>query len=190
MSCIYQFSQFIYKRDLCEIVLIIVLSIYIWAYCGKVLLRNIKAERVWKVFNIIVFSVMLVSVLYLTLFSRVATEEYTVCLIPFYSFYEAQWNAEMYRAMLMNVFLFVPLGLSLPNIFRECCKHKFWSSVLLMLVFSIVIEFLQYYYQLGRVEVDDVLCNTLGGMIGASAYVMTKKWAMIFTKGKCDKKQT
>lgn len=183
MKLLNQLIRFVYAINLCKISLIIALSVVVWCVVGLVVYRTIEIKRGWKMLNVVVCLLTFAVILYLTLFSRTAYEVQEVCLTPFYSFYEAQWNKEIYRSMFMNVFLFVPLGLSLPNVFGVCWKHKFTCSILLALAFSVVIELLQYYFQFGCVEVDDVICNTLGGSIGASAYVMTQKCRMIFTKG-------
>ena len=45
-------------------------------------------------------------------------------LMPFVGLIEAQTQPEMYRSMLMNVFLFVPFGLSMPHILPEKTPSK------------------------------------------------------------------
>ena len=98
-----------------------------------------------------------------------------VILIPFYSFVEAQKQPELYRSMLMNVFLFFPLGLTLPYALPEKWNRKGLLTIFLALVFSIGIELAQYQFHLGRAETDDVICNTLGCVIGTLSYVISKK---------------
>lgn len=44
-----------------------------------------------------------------------------------------------------------------------------------MLIFSFSIEFIQYF--IGRsADIDDLILNTLGGMLGFGVYLMTDKW--------------
>ncbi len=72
--------------------------------------------------------------------------------------------------MLMNIFLFVPLGLALPFTLPAKWKHNFLWAILIGLAFSCIIEALQYILALGRCEIDDVIMNTIGVAIGALAY--------------------
>lgn len=58
-----------------------------------------------------------------------------------------------------NILFFVPFGLFFPL--------KKWKTVLLTsLVFSVAIEGIQYVGGFGLCELDDVICNTVGAMIG------------------------
>lgn len=178
MRQIAELSLFIYKRDLIEILLVIFFGIFFWIVTGVLLSKKTWTARIWKMLNYIVFVLILIAILYLTMFSRSTTDEQEVCLIPFYSFYLAKDNSELYRTMLMNLFLFVPLGLSLPNVLGKQ-KYRVRRSVLVVITSSVVIELLQFIFQLGRVEVDDILCNALGGILGIGAYVFTKKFNVL-----------
>lgn len=174
MRQISELTLFIYKRDLKEILLIIISAVVIWVIAGLLSSKKVWLARIWKILNHIVFIIIFIAILYLTIFSRSKIDELEVCLIPFYSFYLAKENSELYRTMLMNIFLFVPLGLSLPNVFAGH-KNSVCRAVLLIIVLSVVIELVQFLFQLGRAEIDDVLCNLLGGIIGAGAYIFSKK---------------
>ena len=62
-----------------------------------------------------------------------------------------------------NVLIFAPLGFLPPLLWRRW-RH-FWAAVALSAGVSCLIEFLQLF--LGRsVDVDDVILNTLGGLLG------------------------
>ena len=70
--------------------------------------------------------------------------------------------------MLMNVFLFQPIGLVLPNLLPKKA-HPVFVTVVFAMLLSIGVEAAQFHYQLGRCEIDDVIMNTLGAAIGAAA---------------------
>jgi glycopeptide antibiotics resistance protein len=131
--------------------------------------------RWWKPFNIAIFLCGFAAAVYITVYSR-ETGTYEVILTPFHSFVEAKENGEIYRSMLMNVFLFVPLGLTLPNALPRKWHHAMseWLTILFGFTFSAIIEWCQYRYGLGRCEVDDVIMNTFGAVIGLSSYVIVK----------------
>lgn len=91
-------------------------------------------------------------------------------LQPLYFLKRAQQNTEAYRSALMNVFLFVPIGLILPNVLpdRWTASKRVVMTVVLAASFSVLIETIQFLFSLGVSETDDVLCNTLGGAIAAT----------------------
>ena len=61
---------------------------------------------------------------------------------------------------LLNILFFIPYGLLFP------CKDNWKRVFVTALVLSISIELSQYIFNLGWCEVDDVISNTLGAMIG------------------------
>jgi glycopeptide antibiotics resistance protein len=69
-----------------------------------------------------------------------------------------------------NILLFIPLGVFLPILYRK----KFWNVVLLAALTSVLIELAQAfnmifgYYR--YVDIDDVLLNTFGAIIGYGIY--------------------
>lgn len=100
-------------------------------------------------------------------------------LTPFASYYAAMngGNKELYRTNFMNAVLFYPAGLLgcelLPKRWR-----KVWKAVLVTCVFALVsisIEYSQYHFSMGLAEVDDVIHNTLGTLLGAFACGVSAK---------------
>lgn len=88
-----------------------------------------------------------------------------VSLIPGYSIYLGlTGNRELFRSMFMNVLLFVPGGFFLRLLPGKGGWPK-WGLGLLILG-SLCIEWIQYVGYLGRAEVDDVLCNAMGAVLG------------------------
>ena len=73
-----------------------------------------------------------------------------------------------------NVLIFVPLGF-LPPLLWKKWRH-FWATLPLCAGVSLLIEFLQLF--LGRsVDVDDLILNTLGGLMGYILFcLIPKKW--------------
>lgn len=88
----------------------------------------------------------------------------------------ASVQPEYYREMLMNIFLFVPLGLMAPFAFKRPGRAlKTWKRVTAVifagLLISAVIEVLQLKLSIGLFEAEDVLCNTIGTAIGTGAFI-------------------
>lgn len=116
--------------------------------------------------------VVLVFISYETIFSR-SVNNFDLELRPFYTFVMAQGQVEYYRTFFMNALLFVPLGLSMPYILsRKTYKRNVFITIGFGAVLSAGIEFLQYYYHLGRCETDDVIANTLGTAVGTLSYLL------------------
>lgn len=139
----------------------------LWACLGKKLLKN--HPQVWRYFNILVVCLSALTVLYVTLGNRSGAAR-ALILTPFASFREAKLQPELYRSMLMNVLLCVPLGLSLSEALpgRPSRRNRFLLVTVTVFLLSGMVETLQYVFCLGRCEVDDVIMNTLGAAVGAS----------------------
>lgn len=67
-----------------------------------------------------------------------------------------------------NILFFIPFGLCLT-------LKKWWKVLLVALCFSVVIEASQYVFALGLCELDDVISNTLGAMIGYWIWIGIKQ---------------
>ena len=143
-------------------------GVLLWGF-----LRAKLNERVWRNANLVLLVLSIAAVLYLTIFDR-GGGTYEVLLRPFSVLERAKRQRELYRAMLMNVFLFFPLGLTLSNALPQ--KWSRWRRValttLLGCALSIGIEYAQYRFSLGMTETDDVICNTLGAFLGACSLLI------------------
>ncbi len=159
----------IYIQDLWVIVLLIAASVVLWSLLGVLMPKKMK----WIALLLAFLS--LAAIIYATLFSRTPMDA-AIHPIPFSSFARATVRPELYRSMLMNVFLFVPLGLSLPFVLRGSTAKRILLTVLIGFLLSVSIETIQYLFSLGLAEADDVLCNTLGAAVGSTAYRLFLLW--------------
>lgn len=76
-------------------------------------------------------------------------------------------------AMFLNILLFAPFGFFTPIIFKKI-NGKWLLNLLIVFIFSGSIEFLQMFS--GRyAQIDDVLTNTLGSLLGYLVYVLLSK---------------
>lgn len=75
---------------------------------------------------------------------------------------------EQILQLVMNVVLYIPLGLFLPCCFRLFEKVRY--TVLTAFLCSLCIETIQGVFGIGCFEVDDILNNTLGALIGVLLY--------------------
>ena len=164
---------YIYSRPLEQVAILMCVLLLIWTKAASMVKGT--EQNAWKVINGGVCLVVLLAIGLMTLNFR-ESDVYQVVLRPFAAFAEARIQPEIYRSMLMNIFLFFPLGLTLPYVLPGKWKRNVLITILFACVFSFTVEFLQYYYHLGRAETDDVLCNTFGTFIGTWSYILSRKF--------------
>ena len=123
--------------------------------------------------NFVLFCAAVIAILYATILTR-TPGNYELILTPFAALSAARQQPELYREMLMNIFLFFPLGLTLSNALPR--KWHRWGRIILTAlvgcVLSVGIEYTQYRYALGMAETDDVICNTLGAFLGSASLLI------------------
>ena len=141
-----------------------------------VLLHKWLSEKHWWKCLIGTALVSLLCVIaYSTIFARDGGNLLQHNFVPFHSYREVQngGNIEIYRSNFMNVVFFYPAGLLATSLLPK--KWPGWCRCLLVVfvltAMSTGIEFLQYYYALGRCEIDDVIHNALGALLGSLAFV-------------------
>ena len=160
--------HYIYTRSFIGIITFMALALAAWG----ALPARVGARR-WRWGNLVLMLLMTTAILYATLFSR-AEGSTGLIFAPFASLTAAQQQPELYREMLMNVFLFFPLGLTLSNALPQ--KWHRWVRIALTTLvgcaLSAGIEYTQYRYALGLAETDDVICNTLGAFIGSTSLLI------------------
>ena len=165
-------------------------TIFHWFYClpisGAVLLMVLATvvflflrERFentpyWKV-GVPVLFICWISVIFLGTLGHRTENGNTLepILMPFASYYAALngGSREIYRTNFMNIVLFYPAGLLgcavLPKRWSKVRKVMLLTGLFALL--STGIEYSQYRFGLGLAEVDDVIHNTLGALLGAVA---------------------
>jgi glycopeptide antibiotics resistance protein len=160
--------QSIYSKPLSSIVLAIVIAVVAWGYL------HTKVQRpCWTMANLVLSFVSVIAVLYATILTR-TPGSYELVLAPFSTFTDAQQQPELYRELLMNIFLFFPFGLTLSNALPQSWGRwqRIGLTVITGLLLSVGIEYIQYRFALGVAETDDVICNTLGTFIGSTSLLI------------------
>ena len=72
-----------------------------------------------------------------------------------------------------NVCLFIPSGIILPILYRRL--NKFWKVTAAGALLSLCVELLQLPFFTRATDVDDLLLNTLGVMLGYGLYALCGK---------------
>jgi Glycopeptide antibiotics resistance protein len=72
-----------------------------------------------------------------------------------------------------NVLGFIPLGLIFPIINKKA--RNFFFIAMISFEFSLLIETVQLVFKVGSFDVDDLILNTLGGMLGYLLFYICNK---------------
>lgn len=174
------FFNKIYTGQIPLTILFLLLSAVVWFWLTSALKRYTQKA----VLSSILLSIWLLSVLYLTIFSR-TPGDYGVNPMPLNQLLTVirGGNRELLRTFWMNVLLFAPLGFFLPSLLppRLSCKARTALTAASACLLSLGIELSQWYFRLGEAETDDVIANTLGALLAcALIYLCRKAMALLF----------
>lgn len=137
-------------------------------------------NRVLKLIAAIGFIIYISYLAYLTLFDPSYGREVihrSINIIPFKTIIQFLALSHSWHAVLVNIFgniaAFVPMGFLLPIAFNKLSGLLRVIIVVLATTFSI--EVLQYITGVGAADIDDVLLNVLGGLLGYLMLFLVKK---------------
>ena len=158
--------------DLCLVLLV-------WCVLSRKFGRASSHLWVWKILCGVGALLWVIAILYVTLLSR-SSGDGAVYLLPFHQLFSVLrgGNPEILRSAWMNVLLFVPLGMLLPELFPADwpLSRRLLAAALISLALSAGIELMQWRWVLGTAETDDVLANTLGALLGVLGTHLGRTW--------------
>lgn len=165
-----------YWKECREIVFIVVLVIFVVAAGVRIYRRKngLKYDSVavfcYKVLVAVCDSIYVTVSFYITFGMRYVGERQEVQWIPFEEVWGNIWELPL---LVENCLLFVPFGILTPLTFYRFRNWKKIAKYAFLL--SILIESAQYIFQCGKTEVDDVILNCLGAMVGYGLFVLVSK---------------
>ena len=162
---------YIYKQSILQSSVIVLIAVVDFALLNACFFY--KKKQLQTLMNLLILIGTLISIILFTLTRKERVSQ--INLTPFYVFFRLKKgdDVEFFRSFFMNVLLFVPLGLSMPYVLsRKLRKWPVFVTIGFGTVLSASIEFLQYYYHLGRCETDDVIANALGTAVGTLSYLL------------------
>lgn len=148
LSAIHGFERYISVHTR-ELIVLIIMFFIISVLSGKKM-------------NVRFLALYLLVILYMTILGRTASYRRT-SLIPFASYRYVFMDDYLMQQAINNILLFIPLGIILSQV---CPK---WSTACLLPCISLGIEILQFVTARGLLETDDLIGNSLGGLIGFTA---------------------
>lgn len=135
-------------------------------------------KRILRPILWIVFSIYCLALIYILFMSRPSMIFYSIPeyfkifsnLTPFETIaeYVQRYNDGFGRLAVMNLLgnfvLFLPMGAFLPCVCRKL--DRFWKVILCVLTMTVVVELAQGLLRVGSIDIDDVIFNVSGAMIG------------------------
>lgn len=147
-------------------------------FIGAIVLLSLYGKRAKNYISRLMLGVYLFFIYGFTVFFRTVSTRYSHIYTPFWS-YKSLFQGEMpslIYEMIMNVLLFIPLGLVWGSQHHKGTKKQQWLLVFLLgMGLSISIEFLQMFFKKGCFEIDDIIHNTLGCLIGFALWKVCAK---------------
>jgi len=125
--------------------------------------------------TIVLFVIYLVALCWILLFKLGVRFSYMenreVNLIPFRE--PLMLNGKIdFGEMIMNVVIFVPLGIYARMLFT---RWSFGKNLFFFFLTSLIVEALQFILRVGAFDITDTITNTLGGIIGLMVFKAIEK---------------
>lgn len=90
-------------------------------------------------------------------------------LIPFGWLREPDVINQIINEVLPNVIMLIPLGFFLPIVFKK--MRKIYNTAIIVFLTTVSVELIQYF--VGRsTDIDDIILNILGGIIGYGIFIV------------------
>lgn len=170
---------FFYSLPIWKTIAILFLVLLFWCVLSHRCGRAGSHLWGWKILCGACALLWVIAILYVTLLSRSAGDG-AVFLLPFHQLLSVLrgGNPEILRSAWMNVLLFVPLGMLLPEPYPADwpLSRRLLVTGITSLVLSTGIELMQWCWTLGTAETDDVLANTLGALLGVLGTHLGRAW--------------
>ncbi len=129
--------------------------------------------------KILLFKYVSIISLFKNIFSNSLDGFKSINLIPFKSIFEfvkmifTKNFLRGFNNLIGNVLIFAPLGYFLPLLFKNFKKLK--NTILFSLVISLLFEICQYVLYLGSADIDDIILNVCGTIVGFLFYKIISK---------------
>ena len=106
-------------------------------------------------------------------------ENYRYNLVPFKEIerfwkYRGELGIHSFYNLAGNILGFVPAGFFIPMLWGK--RRGFLFTICVTFEMSLAVEILQLCFRVGSFDVDDIILNTLGGILGFVLLILVGKW--------------
>ncbi|MFL0245612.1 VanZ family protein [Candidatus Clostridium stratigraminis] len=139
--------------------------------------ERIETALLYGVF--ICYIIFLIKLLFLSrvslleLFNSQRTLDRSINIIPFHSIKEYIFSSSStikrfaFSNLVGNILIFIPLGIYLPLLKKD---KRVITNLLLIFIVSLFVEIIQGLLGVGASDIDDIILNCLGGLVGILGY--------------------
>lgn len=107
------------------------------------------------------------------IFDASAAFPFRINLIPFVNLFDYDNKRDLLLNVIGNTAMFIPSGIVLPIIYKKL--NRYWKVVAAGAMISLCIEIIQLPFSVRTSDVDDLILNTLGVVIGYGIYAAVKR---------------
>ena len=159
-----EFPDLFVQRIILSLLLFVSLCVLV-----VVLYRSGKIIKV-QLAAAIILSAYVIVLLYYTVFGRYSHEEYTyhIHIYKSYKYLFEQFGRQSLRQVVLNIVMLIPFGFLMPIVIKT--KRKYLMTLLSALALILFVESMQLIMQCGTFEVDDIVNNLFGSVIGMLLY--------------------
>lgn len=152
----------------------------------------LRYKKYYKLGAIILFFIYIIIVFYFVFLKYRFILDSLRCKTPFSFYWENSVNLKPFRTIknyliynnnlsksiifkniIGNIILFVPFGILCPILITK--RKKFLKILGGAFAFSLFIELVQMFFRIGSFDVDDIILNVSGGVIGYFIYLIIRR---------------
>ena len=141
-----------YFQVLLNLVIIVLLSYFVYAFLKLLLTRQLKKQTL-----LLLYFIYFLALFYLLFLKNVGTQGLSLNPLSFAR--ELYWGSHF--VPIMNLLMFIPLGLLFSSRL---------SNLLLCLLTLFTVESIQYFGHLGVFDLGDIALNMLGILVGTAIH--------------------
>ena len=157
--------------------LLLLLAFFSVIAVGAFVVYVARNRQCMNIGALVLFLLYLAAVFYITLFMRSNRQIDMIQLEPFVNVGEAmrQHSLEPLNHAFLNVVMFMPLGFLFAMIDPEYLGTV-WAALPAGLLLSAVIEAVQMILKKGQSDIDDIIANVLGAVLGCLIYRVFRRF--------------
>ena len=141
-----------YFQVLLNLVIIVLLSYFVYAFLKLLLTRKLKKQTL-----LLLYFIYFLALFYLLFLKNIGTQGLSLNPLSFAR--ELYWGSHF--VLIMNLLMFIPLGLLFSSRL---------SNLLLCLLTLFSVESIQYFGHLGVFDLGDITLNMLGILVGTAIH--------------------
>ncbi|MEF9941773.1 MAG: VanZ family protein [Lachnospiraceae bacterium] len=137
-------------------------------------------KKALRIFAKVVFIIYIGFVFYFLIFSdwygrtgEMTNYHYNIVLFKeikrFWEYRGTVGTVSMFANLVGNVIIFLPFGFFMPMASKY---RSFWTTLFYSFGLSLIVETFQLVTKVGCFDVDDLLLNTIGGIVGYVIFVI------------------